>query len=308
MKIAIICNTPAAFPLLNWLHSQGVLVGIGTVEQSNDFFSDLEVFSKQRNLRVETFTKQYLSRQLTSWMLNVNAELIFVLGFPFKVPSNFISTVKYGIFNIHFGKLPKYGGSVPVFWQIKNQEKQGVLTIHQMDKSFDTGPIAIELPFDLSSLPTHGILDESYSHMAINGTFQVITSILEGSLTLKLQEPSVNLTFFLKPSLKDLIIDWQKMDASEILALIRACNPWNRGAFAPINGIDFKILEAGIKSGSTQIPGEVVYINENQIEVSCINNSTVIIIVIYASLGFLAGELLKTLPLKPGDVFETISL
>ncbi|MEY4539754.1 MAG: hypothetical protein RLZZ306_1511, partial [Bacteroidota bacterium] len=229
MKIALICNTPSAFPLLNWLHSQGVLVGVGTKEQKGDFFSDISVVCQQRNLKILTFVKQDLSQQLSDWQELTKAELILVLGFPYKIPKRVLQKPTHGFFNIHYGKLPRYGGSFPVFWQIKNQEKEGVLTIHQMDKSFDSGPIAVEIPFEINPKNTYGIVETNYGHIAINGVFQLLNSILQKSLVLKPQK-SHNVIFSPKPTLKDTIIDWQKMDAKTIVALIKACNPWNRGA------------------------------------------------------------------------------
>jgi methionyl-tRNA formyltransferase len=308
MKIALICNTPAAFPLLNWLHTQGVLVGVGTKEQdSNDFFHDLSIVCQQRNLKIQTFVKQDLSQQLAEWQVVTKAELIFVLGFPYKIPKSVLEKPTHGFFNIHFGKLPKYGGSFPVFWQIKNQEKEGVLTIHQMDKSFDSGPIAIEFPFEIIPVNTFGIVETNYSYMAVNGVFQLLNNILQNNLVLKPQKAQ-NQAFLPKPTLKDLIIDWQKMDAQAILALIKACNPWNRGAIARINGVDVKIIEAQISTQQGMKAGEVFHLYQNGMEVACINNTSLIIKVLYCSFGYLEGENLGAFGIKNGDIFEKISV
>jgi methionyl-tRNA formyltransferase len=309
MKIALICNTPSAFPLLNWLHSQGVLVGVGTKEQNrnSDFFADLSVVCQQRNLKVQTFVKQDLSQQLSDWQVLTKAELIFVLGFPYKIPKSVLQKPMHGFFNIHYGKLPKYGGSFPVFWQIKNQEKEGVLTIHQMDKSFDSGPIAVEIPFEINPKNTYGIVETNYGHIAINGVFQLLNSILQKNLVLKPQK-SHNVIFSPKPTLKDLIIDWQKMDAKTIVALIKACNPWNRGAIARINGIDVRIIEAQISTQEGMKAGQVFHLFQNGMEVACINNTALIVKVLYTSFGYLEGETLGAFGIKNRDVFEKISV
>jgi methionyl-tRNA formyltransferase len=307
MKIALICNTPSAFPLLNWLHSQGVLVGVGTKEQSGDFFTNLSIVCKQRNLQIHSFTKQDLSQQLSDWQVLTNADLVFVLGFPYKIPKSVLDKPQYGFFNIHFGKLPKYGGSFPVFWQIKNQEKEGVLTIHQMDKSFDTGPIAVEIPFEINPKNTFGIVEANYGYMAINGVFQVLNSILQKNLALKPQKVQ-NTIFSPKPTLKDTIIDWQKMDAKTIVALIKSCNPWNRGAIARINDIDVRIIEAQISKQEGMKAGQVFHLFQNGMEVACINNTALIVKVLYTSFGYLEGETLGAFGIKNGDVFERISV
>jgi methionyl-tRNA formyltransferase len=308
MKIALICNTPSAFPLLNWLHTQGVLVGVGTKEQdSSDFFHDLSIVCQQRNLKIQTFVKQDLSQQLADWQGITKAELIFVLGFPYKIPKSVLQKPTHGFFNIHFGKLPKYGGSFPVFWQIKNQEKEGVLTIHQMDKSFDSGPIAVEIPFEITPINTFGIVEANYGYMAINGVFQLLNGILQKNLLLKPQKEH-NFNFFPKPILKDTIIDWQQMDAKTIVALIKACNPWNRGAITLINGLNVRIIEAQISTHESMKAGEVIQLSQTGMKVACINNTALIIKILYTSFGYLEGETLGVFGIKEGDIFEKIML
>jgi len=307
MKIALICNTPSAFPLLNWLHTQGTLVGVGTKYQKSDFFTDLSLLCQQRNIKITTFVKQDLSIQLSDWQKTTNCEIVLVLGFPYKIPKSVLDKPQHSFFNIHFGKLPKYGGSFPVFWQIKNQEKEGTLTIHQMDKSFDTGPIGVEIPFEINSLNTFGMVETNYSYMAINGVFQLLNDILLKNLALKPQKVQ-NQIFFPKPTLKNLIIDWQKMDAKTIVALIKACNPWNRGAIARINGIDVKIIEAQVSTQEGKMVGEVFHLYQNGMEVSCINNTALIIKILYSSFGYLEGETLGAFGIKNKDVFEKITV
>jgi methionyl-tRNA formyltransferase len=47
-----------------------------------------------------------------------------------------------------------------------------------MDKSFDSGPIAVEIPFEINPKNTYGIVETNYGHVAINGVFQLLNSIL----------------------------------------------------------------------------------------------------------------------------------
>ena len=128
---------------------------------------------------------------------------------------------------------------------------------------------------------------------------------MQKNLVLKPQKAQ-NPIFFPKPTLKDLIIDWQKMDAKAIIALIKACNPWNRGAIARINGVDVKIIEAHISMQEGKKEGEVFHLSQNGMEVACINNSALIIKVLYSSFGYLEGETLGVFGIKNGDVFEKI--
>ncbi len=305
MRVALICNTPSAFPLLNWLDSQGILAGVGIKEQKTDFSSDLSVICQQKKLRPHILKKENLSQQLSIWIRTIRADIVLVLGFSYKIPKEILKLPQFGFYNIHFGKLPIYGGSTPVFWQIKNREKEGVLTIHQMDENFDSGPIALEIPFEIKSIDTYGIVQTNYSHTTIHGVFQLLDSLLKHTLRLK-QQTKNNQVFLPRPALKDIVINWQTMKADKILALIKACNPWNRGAITRINGIDVKIIEAKTSIAQSRKPGEIIQVSANGMKVSCIQNTALDVKILYSQFGYLEGETLGAFGVKEGDVFEKI--
>ena len=65
----------------------------------------------------------------------------------FKKP--LLSIPRYGCINIHSGRLPKYRGMMPTFWQLKNGEKHVTVTIHEMVERLDAGGIIATLEFPL---------------------------------------------------------------------------------------------------------------------------------------------------------------
>lgn len=50
-------------------------------------------------------------------------------------------SVPGGWVNTHYGPLPHYGGLDAPFWCFYHREPQLAVTLHYMDKKFDTGPI-----------------------------------------------------------------------------------------------------------------------------------------------------------------------
>ena len=46
-----------------------------------------------------------------------------------------------GCINLHFGRLPEYGGCYPIIWPILNGEATAGATLHFMDEGFDSGAI-----------------------------------------------------------------------------------------------------------------------------------------------------------------------
>ena len=53
------------------------------------------------------------------------------------------------IINIHNAPLPKYRGVAPINWALKNKETEHGVTIHQIDKGVDTGPIIAQLKYSI---------------------------------------------------------------------------------------------------------------------------------------------------------------
>ena len=49
-----------------------------------------------------------------------------------------------GVINIHPSLLPKYRGLAPYFWSLINGETETGVTIHWVDKGFDTGDILVQ--------------------------------------------------------------------------------------------------------------------------------------------------------------------
>ncbi|MFA1668855.1 formyltransferase family protein [Chromobacterium piscinae] len=53
-------------------------------------------------------------------------------------------------FNLHNGLLPNYRGCQPIVWQMLNNEKISLMTLHVMTTSIDDGDIVFECPFNIN--------------------------------------------------------------------------------------------------------------------------------------------------------------
>jgi len=53
------------------------------------------------------------------------------------------------ILNLHNGPLPKYRGVLPINWALKNNEKMHGVTIHEITKGIDDGPIVAKLEYSI---------------------------------------------------------------------------------------------------------------------------------------------------------------
>jgi methionyl-tRNA formyltransferase len=88
--------------------------------------------------------------RLAGMLRELEPDLIFVTGFPWRLPAELISLPRLGSINTHPAALPRYRGPNPLFWQLMNGEPEIGMTVHRMDAEFDTGPILAQasMPID----------------------------------------------------------------------------------------------------------------------------------------------------------------
>ena len=61
--------------------------------------------------------------------------------YPKRLPMEVVNLARQACINIHPSLLPKYRGSNPIFWQIKNGETQTGVTLHKVGEQIDAGDI-----------------------------------------------------------------------------------------------------------------------------------------------------------------------
>jgi methionyl-tRNA formyltransferase len=89
-------------------------------------------------------------RRLAALLKGLEPDLIFVTGFPWRLPPDVLNLPRLGSVNTHPALLPRYRGPNPVFWHFMNGETQGGLTMHRMEADFDTGPILAQRAFEIT--------------------------------------------------------------------------------------------------------------------------------------------------------------
>ncbi|MCB0193574.1 MAG: hypothetical protein KDJ65_16625 [Anaerolineae bacterium] len=70
------------------------------------------------------------------------------------IKTDLIDLPSIGTFNIHPALLPRHRGLFPYFWVITNRESETGVTIHWVDKKFDTGDILLQERIDVSPKDT----------------------------------------------------------------------------------------------------------------------------------------------------------
>lgn len=309
MKIVVFCSTTLGLPTLQFLYSQKLLAGIVIPDTKTEEANEILAIAKNYNIPYKVVSKNEMSKKLSTWLSLINTDVAFVFGFPFKIPKLLLTATPLGFFNFHFGALPQYRGSTPVFWQIKNREANGAVCIHKMDEGWDTGAIAIQAPVPIRKGDTYGIHNRILSDASVQIAHEFIQrlQVLGNKIPLTPQNPK-QATYYKRPTLADISINWETMTANEIVALVDACNPWNKGAYTKWQNTAFKIIQISHKEQNSvnnqQLKaGVIINCTKNKtIDIATVDNNVLSIDVISIDEGIFAADFLSQLGLKENQL------
>lgn len=313
MNIAVLCNTDAlVIPTLFQLRKKGWLAGVGIPEKSRAYLLDplLNIGLAEKDITLIP-ADSGRNQILKDWIDKIGAAAVFVFGFPWKIPVSVLETPSKGFFNFHFGELPVYQGADPIFWQLRNKEKQSGLAVHRMTSMIDQGPIVWQEKYPMIPGETYGMLCQRMGYLTAN----IIRSFTEQIIGDKLNEKSqqaLTPQFAKKPRIADLSINWEKQSAEEIEWLVNAANPKYGGASTFLRGREIRLLEVapadmnGVKDEDIPISGTIVYADAIYgLIVACNDRRFLKVNVVHLPEGYLSGIKLFSMGIKPGERFTT---
>ncbi len=176
----------------------------------------------------------------------IDSNLALVFSFSHKLSSSILEHFKNDIFNIHASLLPKYRGSQPIFWQLKNAETHSALSLYRMSEHLDDGEIIIQKKFEIDSKDTYGILTAVVSQLVVNLTDDFLELFKKKGTNLRASAQIGDESKAPKIEQQDISIDWEKMTSEDIVNLTRACNPIFGGAQTVCKNASLNILEASV--------------------------------------------------------------
>ncbi len=167
-------------------------------------------------------------------------DLVVVVAFGQKIPSEILNGPKYGCINVHGSLLPKYRGADPIRRALLNGDRITGITTMYMNEGWDTGDIIFQEQLEVGADENFGSL---YCRLAeLGGKLLVATAqaLLFGNAPRILQDDRLaTKAFKVKP--EQYIIDWGE-PAEKIHNLVRALAP-SPGAETYFNNERLKVLE-----------------------------------------------------------------
>ena len=314
MKIAVICNSDSlAFPAISTLGGNGWLAGVGILARSSNRLYPplLGMGIPQENLAL--LTKEKWEPEMQAWLQTITPDMVWVFGFPWRIPSLLLAMPEGGFLNFHFGNLPRYKGADPIFWQLKNGEEKAMLVVHRMTAAVDEGPILMTQELKTIKGENYGLFCQRLGYMASELVRPLVDNYQNKSL-LELDQPGTeDASYFKKPGLKALKIDWEKQSADEIEYLVNASNPKYDGASTYLRNAEIRILEASpaelqVENNFRADPGTIVYADSVYgLIVACRESRFLKINVVHTQEGYFSGSKLFSMGVQAGEKFINLN-
>lgn len=307
MKIVLLANHSAILAVIDHFHSQGWIAAVVSTGRLHSHHLQIENISKQYQIPFYKINRRELNTTLTDIFNVLKPDLALICGFSYRIPAQVFNIPPAGFFNIHFSILPAYKGPDPIFWQIKNGEQTGGISIHRVNHDFDSGEVVLQRAIPFIPGENWGICNSRYVQVLLDMVLQLMDSLDKGK-----QLPPVKIaidqsSYYPNPDADDLTIKWDLLTTEQIENLVNASNPSAGGAITSLNRQLVRILEVSPVNGKGDPhipPGTIIHADASGLYVQCLESNLLRINILKLSEGFITGFKLAALGVKQGDRFE----
>ena len=181
----------------------------------------------------------------------LDADLAVVAAYGLILPQAILDAPKHGCLNVHGSILPRWRGAAPVQRAILAGDETTGITIMQMERGLDTGPM---LTFARTQVDgkTAG---ELTAELAEIGAQLMVGTLTDLPSLHPLAQDDAEATYASKIDKAESRIDWTQ-DAAAVERQVRAFAP-APGAFFEHEGERYRVLAAEVVEGSGA-PGQVI--------------------------------------------------
>ena len=191
-----------------------------------DFFkssSDVTLIKKYKlnELKCKSANSQEFKKEI----LKLNADLILTGTWKEKLSKEIIDLPTIASVNVHPSYLPKYRGPNPYLQTILNREHKSGLTFHLLNEEYDKGAILSQKEIKIYLNDTAKELKERTVFQARLMVAELVKK-LEFGLVIPVQQNEDNATYYPNIKAEDKMLNFEKENAEQIHARIRAFHPW----------------------------------------------------------------------------------
>ena len=264
MKVVIASSSYVSKPLISLLSSsrEHELIGLitnpdkATGRGMNIVPNELASWGMSNGINV---LKPEGRDNLKDLIKTLNPEIVITIAYGQIIPEDFLDLPRYGWINVHFSSLPRWRGAAPVQWAILSADKETGVTIFQLDKGMDTGPVYLSESVSIERAETTEMLLTRLSNIGADLAIQSLSKIQTGI------EPVAQLhsgvTLAPKITKNDGRINWHE-NTDEIFNRYRAL-AGNPGIWTLLGELRLKIDSLEISNRTEKLsPSEVLIADE----------------------------------------------
>ena len=283
MNYVFVGGTFRGFKVLNALIScqyipQFVIILKEDDHELSKYSKDIIELSVKYNLPYR-LTKKINSEDYKN-IEQLSCDFAIVCGWRTLIDFGINKSFKFGMVAAHDSLLPAYRGFAPLNWGIINGEEFAGVTLFLINEGETDSGLVIDQKKIVIEYNDYAIdIFNKITSLTVDMYLSFFQKYKDNSLELTLQDESLA-TYTCKRTPDDGIINWNNT-SSEIYNLIRGLAPPYPGAFCYYNNVRYKIHKASKGKNDHKmyignIPGRVISINSDGIEILCGKGSILI--------------------------------
>ena len=277
MRIGVAATPDVAIPTLNWLlqskHEIALIITQPDRPSGRGRLLQESIVGQWAQSQGIALIKPEKPQELIGKIEEL--DLVLTIGYGVLLPESILSLPRHGFLNLHFSLLPAYRGAAPAQRALHNGELVTGVSVFQLDKGMDTGPIFTQESIAIDSAWRSFELLQHLSDLGpevVRRSFEMIQDgktpgdqIGTPSLAPKITKSEAKIDF--------------TQDADHISNAIRAFT-YEPGAWTVWKDEPFKICATAFSDVKNATPGEILVIEKS----------------VFVATGSKALEILRVIP------------
>jgi methionyl-tRNA formyltransferase len=185
-------------------------------------------------------------------------DLMLVVAYGLLLPDWLLAWPRRGCINLHASLLPRWRGAAPIQHAILAGDAETGVSIMQMERGLDTGPVFAMRSTHIGARETAGQLHDRLAELGRGLLEESLPAILAGELVAVPQDGAAA-SYAGKLSKRDAPLDW-RCSAVELERRVRAFNPWPVAETVLQDGRRLRIWAARARENDSggEPPGTVI--------------------------------------------------
>lgn len=179
----------------------------------------------------------------------VQLDALVVVAYGQIVPERLLALPRFGCINVHTSLLPRWRGAAPIQRAIEAGDSETGVSIMQMDKGLDTGPVLLQRHCPISQ---HETAESLHDKLATLGADTLIEALDHIDTIQPVVQDDALVTYASKLTKAEAQLDWQET-AEQLERKVRAFNP-SPVAFFEMKNLVLRVRDAEIIMQQASVP------------------------------------------------------